>query len=101
MTELMINKELINDANRRMNCDLGNVNKQIDASQKQLQAIEIIEKYIGLDSIKQSLKEVCVVRKKYPEETLLELSERLEISKSCLNHRLRKIIEISKEIKGE
>lgn len=101
LTDLMINKEMVNDANRRMNCDMWNVNKQVDASHKQIKAIEIIEKNKGLDSLKKNLRDVCLLRREYPEETLLELSERINLSKSCLNHRLRKIIEIAKEIEGE
>ena len=101
LTDLMINRELINDTNRRMNCDMGNVNKQVDASQKQIEAITLIEDNIGLDGLKSGIKEVCVARKNYPEDTLSELAERLNLSKSCLNHRLRKIIEIAKDIKGE
>lgn len=100
LTDLIINRELINDTNRRMNCDLGNVNKQINASQKQLEAIEIIENKMGLDELKENEKIVCLARKEYPEDTLNELAERLNLSKSCLNHRLRKIIEIANELKG-
>ncbi len=101
LTDLLISKELINSANRRMNCDLSNVNKQVEASAKQLEAIKIIEENIGLNSLKDSLKQTALARKNYSEETLLELSLRLNVSKSCLNHRLRKIVEIANEIKGK
>ncbi len=100
LTDLIINRELINDTNRRMNCDLGNVNKQVEASQKQIDAIKLIDEKIKLSSLDDKLKKVCEARLNNPEETLLELAERLGISKSCLNHRLRKIIEISNELKG-
>ena len=100
LTDLLISKELINSANRRMNCDLSNVNKQVEASAKLLESIKVIEGSVGLNSLKDSLKQTALARKNYPDETLLELSERLNISKSCLNHRLRKIVEIANEIKG-
>ena len=100
LTDLMINKELLNDVNRKMNCDYNNLNKQIEASEKQIEAINFIEREKGLSSLKPTLMEVATARRNYPDETLLELAERLNITKSCLNHRLRKIVEIANELKG-
>ena len=94
----MVNREFANNINRQKNCDLGNVNRQIEASAKQVQAIEKIEKIIGLDALKLDLREVAVSRLENPEETLIELADRLKISKSCLNHRLRKIVCIANEL---
>ncbi len=98
LTDLMINREIVNDSNRRKNCDLGNVNRQIEASAKQMQAIEKIDSVIGLETLKLDLREVAIARKENPDETLNELSERLNITKSCLNHRLRKIVLIASEL---
>ncbi len=98
ITDLMVNREFANNINRQKNCDLGNVNKQVEASAKQVAAIEKIEKTIGLDGLKDDLLSVAIARKENPEETLLELAERLGISKSCLNHRLRKIVLIANEL---
>ncbi|MBQ8426981.1 MAG: DNA-binding protein WhiA [Clostridia bacterium] len=98
LTDLIINREIVNDSNRRKNCDLGNVNRQIEASSKQIDAIEKIEQTIGFEGLKAELKAVAVARKENPEETLNELAERLKITKSCLNHRLRKLICIAKEL---
>ena len=97
LTDLMINRELSNNSNRQKNCDLGNVNKQVEASAKQIDAINKIKKTIGLDALKPDLKETALIREKYPEDTLSELAERLSISKSCLNHRLRKIVLLSSQ----
>ena len=98
LTDLMINRELINNSNRQKNCDLGNVTRQIEASQKQVLAIEKIIETIGLDSLKSSLSEVAKARVDNPEETLEELAKRLNLTKSCLNHRLRKLVTIAKEL---
>ena len=98
ITDLMINREITNNSNRQKNCDLGNVNKQVEASVKQIKAIEKIESVIGLESLKIDLKETAIARKDNPDETLNELAERLNVSKSCLNHRLRKIICIANEL---
>lgn len=98
LTDHIINREITNDSNRRKNCDLGNVNKQVEASAKQVLAIEKIDKTIGLDSLKEDLRLTAVARKENPDETLNELAERLNVTKSCLNHRLRKLVVIASEL---
>ncbi len=97
-TDVMINRELNNISNRQKNCDLGNVNRQIEASEKQIQAIKKIASTIGLETLKPDLKITATVRLDNPEETLTELAERLNVSKSCLNHRLRKLVCIANEL---
>ena len=92
ITDLMINRELSNNSNRQKNCDLGNLNRQIEAVAKQIQAIDKIDKTLGIQTLKPELKDVALARRDNPEETLNELAERLNISKSCLNHRLRKLV---------
>ena len=57
--------------------------------------IDQIEKTIGLDSISSQLRSVAIARRENPDSTLDELAKTLNISKSCLNHRLRKIVEIA------
>ena len=94
----MINRELSNNSNRQKNCDLGNVNKQVEASAKQIESIKKINETIGLNALKKDLAETAEYRLKYPDDTLNELAERLNVSKSCLNHRLRKIIVIAQEL---
>lgn len=98
ITDLMVNREFANNINRQKNCDLGNVNKQVEASAKQVEAINKISETIGLKGLKPDLAETAEFRLKYADDTLNELAERLNISKSCLNHRLRKIIAIAKEL---
>ena len=98
ITDLMVNREFANNINRQKNCDLGNVNKQVEASAKQVEAINKINETIGLKGLKPDLLETAEFRLKYADDTLNELAERLNISKSCLNHRLRKIIAIAKEL---
>ena len=98
LTDLMINRELSNTSNRQKNCDLGNLNRQVEAVAKQIDAIEKIESSIGLNSLKLDLQEVAKARKEYPDDSMVELADRLNLSKSCLNHRLRKIVSIASEI---
>jgi DNA-binding protein WhiA len=101
ITDTIINKELSNNSNRQKNCDLGNLNRQIEAVAKQIEAITKIQQIKGLSFLKPQLEEVALARKENPEETLLELATRLNISKSCLNHRLRKIVCIANELEEQ
>lgn len=98
LTDIIINRDLSNNSNRQKNCDLGNVNRQIEASAKQIDAVEKISQTIGLDTLKPDLKETAILRLSNPEDTLTELADKLNVSKSCLNHRLRKIVAIANEL---
>ena len=68
------------------------------AAARQISAINKIDEIIGLNSLKPDLQEVAEARRENPEETLNELAERLNVSKSCLNHRLRKLVSIASEL---
>lgn len=94
--------QLQNKVNRETNCEKGNINRMIEASLKQRQAIEIIEQTIGVSNLPPPLKEVCELRIAYPEQSIKELVDLSEnkISKSGLNHRFNKIIEIAKNLKN-
>ena len=98
VTDLIIAREISEEANRRTNCDLANVNKQMDAALRILKVIDSIDREIGLSSLPASLYEIAVKRKENPELTMQELADELNISKSCLNHRLRKLTEIEKNL---
>lgn len=105
-----IKRDFKNSINRVINCDIANEKKALEAAEKQLEYIEIIERHLH-DQIPKSMKEAIFLRKTYPESTLHELSyaslEHYEdqISKSALNHRFRAIkdlalrLEIEKEMK--
>lgn len=94
-----------NNTNRLNNCEQANVEKIINSSNQQIKDINLIIEEMGLDILDDKLKEVAIYRLKYPESSLLELSEIMSlelsknISKSCLNHRLRKIKEKAKRLK--
>ncbi len=87
-----------NNQNRISNCEVGNIGKTIDAAQKQINAIKKLQKAGKFDLLDQKLKEVGVARLNSPEEKLETLAISLGISKSCINHRLRKIVSIAEEI---
>lgn len=98
LTDMIINGELANVSNRRANCDVANVTRQLEAVEKHIVCINKIEKCVGLKSLKPDLLETAIKRREYPSDTLSELAERLGVTKSCLNHRLRKLVSIAENL---
>ena len=94
-------RQVRNDLNRQLNCLNANIGKTVDASIKQLEAINIINQTIGLESLPDNLQDLCLLRLANPEESMQNLVDLTtnDLTKSGINHRLRKIIEIAKEIK--
>lgn len=97
-----IMKDMRNSVNRIVNCETANLNKTIQAAMKQIDNIELIDREIGLDQLDRRLQEIAAVRLQYPEESLAELGKLLpsgEISKSAVNHRLRKLNQIAEKLR--
>ena len=88
-------KEKQNNDNRVNNCSVSNIDKTVTASVNQVRAIEIISQTIGLQSLDKPLFDVAECRLADKNASMQELADRLKISKSCLNHRMRKINEIA------
>lgn len=88
-----VEKNLRNGINRRVNCDAANADKTVDAAQEQLVAIRLLDANGKLESLPEKLQEAARLRKEHPELSLSELAELCcpPVTKSCLNHRLRKL----------
>lgn len=99
--ELAEEKDVRNHINRVANCLQKNLDKSLEASVKQIQAIRTIDSVIGLSELDDTLRETAIARLADKEMSLKELAERLQISKSCLNHRLRKLVKIAEELSEE
>lgn len=86
-------REVRNEVNRRVNCDLANLKKTSAASEKQLAVIHQIETQCGLDNLPAELKELAFLRKENPEATTQELGEMTDppISKSAVFKRFQKM----------
>jgi len=99
-------RESKNLINRLNNCEQANVEKIINSALEQINDIELIENTWGLDSLEEKLRDVAIYRKKYSEVSLNELSKIItvetgkKVTKSGINHRLRKIREIAETIKN-
>ena len=98
ITDVMISNEIVNDANRKRNCDMANLSKSVVANEKYASRIKFIAETLGLDELPEDLKTVAVARLENTTDTLSELAEKLGITKSCLNHRLRKLASIADEL---
>lgn len=100
--DVRIVRDMRNSVNRLVNCETANLNKTIDAAAKQIENIHYIESKVGLSSLPPKLKEIAELRIQYPEVSLKELGEMAPsgvISKSGINHRLRKINEYAQQLK--
>jgi hypothetical protein len=94
-------KDKTNNANRVNNCSVSNIDKTVTASVKQVQAIEVVSDTIGLQSLDKILFEVAEARLADKNASMQELAERLGISKSCINHRMRKILELAESLERD
>lgn len=95
-----IQKGMRNQVNRIVNCETANLNKAVDAAQRQIAAIRKLEAHMGLGRLPSSLKEAAQARLAYPELSLKELGESMEppVGKSGMNHRMRRIEELAEEL---
>lgn len=92
-------KNVRNRVNRRSNCDMANVDKAVAAAQEQIAAIRRLEQSPRWESLPDALKETAALRVEHPELSLSQLASLGGISKSCLNHRLRRLQELQSEQK--
>ena len=97
--ETRLEKELNNKVNRRCNCDDANTSKVVEAAQEQLSAIRILQERGIADRLPVKLKQALEARLSNPESNLTELASMMDppISKPAMNHRLKKLVALSKE----
>ena len=94
-----LERDLRGKVNRRVNCDAANLDKAVEAAMSQVEAIRRLEREGVLTALPDKLREVAALRLAHPEDTLSQLAERCDppITKSALNHRLRKLVELGRE----
>ena len=92
-----IYKDVRNNVNRKVNCDNANIKKTFAAASKQIEAIEQLKESGKFENLPPELKELAQLRLENPEMTLNELGENLStpLSRSGVNHRLKKIVEFN------
>lgn len=100
--DVRIMRDMRNSVNRIVNCETANLNKTISAAVRQIENIKFLEKEIGLDKLPDKLREVAEIRLAHPDINLKEVGEMLKgsVSKSGVNHRLRKIDELAEKLRA-
>ena len=100
MEDAFIKKELRNNANRATNCDSANVQRSVTAASRQTQAIERLIAAKGEQSLPDVLLMTAKLRLQYPEVSLEELGRLCDppVGKSGVNHRLRKLEQMAREL---
>ncbi|MDR1564381.1 MAG: DNA-binding protein WhiA [Oscillospiraceae bacterium] len=94
-TDVVIEKDMRNDANRQTNCDSANISKTVKAAGEQIAAIEKIKAANG--SLPEELREIAQIRLENPELSLREIGELLtpSLSRSGVNHRIKRLMELA------
>ncbi len=102
--DVRIVKDMRNSVNRLVNCETANLNKTISASLRQIENIKLIQRELGLDQLVPRLRDIAELRLQHPDINLTELGELIpggKVSKSGVNHRLRKLDEIAEKIRAK
>lgn len=101
--DIRIVRDMRNSVNRLVNCETANLNKTIGAALRQVENIRFIRDTVGLEILPDKLREIAEIRIDNQDVTLKELGEMVSggnISKSGINHRLRKIDEIAEKLRA-
>nr|WP_243893268.1 DNA-binding protein WhiA [Mammaliicoccus sciuri] len=101
--DVRIIRDMRNSVNRLVNCETANLNKTVSAAMKQVESIQLIDKEIGIDNLPDRLREVARLRIDNQDVSIKELGEMVstgKISKSGINHRLRKLNEMADKIRN-
>ncbi len=102
--DVVITKEIKANAKRAINLDIANQDKTNEAALEQLKCIRYLEYHYPLEHLDSKLLMIMKVRKEHPEHSLMQLLDIIhddydpKLTKSGLNHRLRKLKELAKEL---
>ena len=92
---LVDERDKANQSNRAQNCMAGNADKSAIASVKQVVAFEKLRQWAGFTDLSEELQAAAIARLEHTDKTLQELADYLKVSKSCLNHRMRKLMQLA------
>ena len=101
MENIRIVKEMRNQVNRKLNCEMANIGKTVAASMKQVEDIQLIMQHPAFEQLPRPLKEIAQLRVENQEASLAELGKMLDkpVGRSGVNHRLKKLSSIADEIR--
>ncbi|ATV70341.1 DNA-binding protein WhiA [Fusobacterium pseudoperiodonticum] len=92
--EITIIKNLKNKTIREMNWEVANETKTLNTGNYQIKMIKYIDEKLGLNTLTDVLKEAAMLRLNNPEDSLQSLADMINISKSGIRNRFRRIEEI-------
>lgn len=101
---IRIVRDMRNSVNRLVNCENANMDKVANAANRQVENIHFIENRVGLNNLPEKLQEIALTRLAHPEVSLKELGQLVPggpISKSGVNHRLRKLNAFADSLRTE
>ncbi|MSS42583.1 DNA-binding protein WhiA [Anaerosalibacter bizertensis] len=103
LEDIRVLKDVRNNINRIVNCETANLSKTIDASLRQIENIEYIDRIMGLEKLPKNLSDLAYLRLEHRDASLKELGAMLNppVGKSGVNHRFRRIEEIADNLKKE
>ena len=98
--DIRVQKEMNGKVNRIVNCQSANLNKTLNASVEQIDAIRRLQQSNKFNNLDDNLKEIALLRLEYPDMSLVELGKKLKepLGKSGVNYRLKKIVDLAKDI---
>lgn len=99
--DVRIVRDMRNSVNRLVNCEQANLNKTVDAATKQIEAIILLDRELGLPSLPEKIQEIATLRLDHPEASLKELGELVPgkpLSKSAVNHRMRNLTKMAEDL---
>ena len=96
-----IEKQFRNEANRRTNCEAGNITRTVNAAAKILHVLREMKEKGTLSALPEELSVVAELRLANPEASLTQLAAMTTppLTKSGVNHRLQKIMELAEKQK--
>lgn len=98
LSKILEEREVANIINRQSICEAANLDKTYNASARQVIAINKVMSKYSLGKLEEGIREVAEARLNWHNKSMSELAEQLNITKSCLNHRMRRIIKMAEEI---
>ena len=98
--DIRVQKEMNGKVNRIVNCQTANLNKTLNASVEQIDAIRRLQQSNKFNNLDDNLKEIALIRLEYPDMSLVELGKKLKepLGKSGVNYRLKRIIKIAEDL---
>jgi len=102
LENIRVEKDMKNRVQRQVNCETANLSKTVGASLRQIEAIETIMEQGAFDSLEDGLKEIALLRLEHRDLPLKDLALLTDprVSKSGVNHRLNKLVQIAETMKA-